>query len=607
MQDANQAAEPVWRGFRRVRRAPAIRVRGTGYTPCGLFPHLNYHAAMYRESYLTFDELSALLRRWADENPELVRLSSIGTSRLGRELWMLTIGPDPDRVRPAVWVDGNMHAQELCGSSVALAIAADVIAMHRDPGSAPHGLTPAMAAAVRGVLFHIVPRMSPDGAEEVLASGRPLRSVPRLSRRNLQHPRWVSGDVDGDGRIRLMRVADPGGELVGHPDIPGLLLPRLPSDDGPFYKVYVEGTIENFDGYNVPSPAFLDDNDTDFNRNFPYAWAPPEKQTGAGAFPLSEPETRAIVETTSAMPHLFAWLNLHTFGGVFIRPLGDKPDTKMDPEDLALYRQLGDWATELTGYPMVSGFEEFTYEPDTPIYGDLTEYAFHQRGCIAYVVELWDLFARVGLERKQRFVDSYSHLTRADMIAIAEWDRDHNRGRVFGAWRPFEHPQLGAVEIGGVDPRAGVWNPPPEHLGEVCRQHSAHFLRLASLAPSISVRELDRRRDGDLTRLAIAVENRGYLPTHILSSARSLELSEPLSLDLTCGGAATLASESRHAIGHLDGWGRGQFGGEATPYYQRTRGTTHRRVIQIAVTGSGTVTARAGSCRVGHVSATFEI
>ena len=562
---------------------------------------------MFRERYLRYDELTAQVRRWADENPELVRLTSIGTSKDGRELWMLTIGPDPDRVRPGVWVDGNMHAAELCGSNVALAIAEDVINLHRDPDRPPHGLTRRMAATVRDVLFYIVPRISPDGAEEVLGTGRPVRSVPRLSRANRQHPRWVSGDVDGDGQVRLMRVADPGGELVGHPDIPGLLLSRRPEDDGPFYKVYVEGMIENFDGFNVPSPAFLDDNDTDFNRNFPYAWAPPEKQIGAGAYPLSEPETRAIVETTAAMPHLFAWLNLHTFGGVFIRPLGDKPDTKMNPEDLALFRQLGVWATELTGYPMVSGFEEFTYEPETPIYGDLTEYAFHQRGCIAYVVELWDLFACVGLERKKRFVDNYSHLTRDDMIAIARWDRDHNHGRVFADWRPFEHPQLGPVELGGVDPRVGIWNPPFERLADVCSQHAAHFLRLASLSPSLSIREVARHRDGDVTRLAIAVENTGYLPTHILASARDLEISEPLSLALSTSGAATLIGKPRHELGHLDGWGRGLFSGDDTPYYLRTRGTTGRAVTEIAVRGSGVVQARAGSCRVGHVEASFEV
>ena len=73
--------------------------------------------------YWRLDDLVAQLEAWANAYPELAKLSSIGKTDEGRDLLLLTIGPDPDRIRPAVWIDGNMHASELCGSSVALAIA----------------------------------------------------------------------------------------------------------------------------------------------------------------------------------------------------------------------------------------------------------------------------------------------------------------------------------------------------------------------------------------------------------------------------------------------------------------------------------------------------
>ena len=135
--------------------------------------------------------------------------------------------------------------------------------------------------------------------------------------------------------------------------------------------------------------------------------------------------------------------------------------------------------TEHTGYPTVSGFHEFLYEPDKPLHGDLSDYAYHQRGALAYVVELWDLFKQLGIERKKPFVDHYSKFGRPEMRAMAAFDRQHNAGRIFGSWKKAKHAQLGDVELGGFDPRVGIWNPPYERLPETCATQSAAFLRVA--------------------------------------------------------------------------------------------------------------------------------
>ena len=565
----------------------------------------------FRQRFLSYDELTRQVKSWADAFPALCRTTSIGRTPEGRELWLLTLGPDPDRARPSAWVDGNMHASELCGSSVTLAIAEDVLRLHlrqKDEGTGPK-LSPAVAARLRDVRFYVLPRMSPDGAEAVLTTGRYVRSVPRDERPARAHARWRSEDVDGDGLALSMRVKDPGGEMIESSEVPGLLLPRTVDDPPPYYKVYPEGVIENFDGNNVPSPYFLSDNQTDLNRNFPHFWAHDAKQEGAGAFPLSEVESRAVVEFATQHPEIFLWLNLHTFGGVFIRPLGDKPDTKMNQQDLALFRQLGAWAEELTGYPMVSGNEEFLYEPDTPIYGDLSDYAYHQRGAIAYVVELWDLFKQVGFERKKRFVDNYTHLTRADMQLIGAWDRDKNESRAVRPWRAFTHPQLGAVEVGGIDARIGLWNPPPSEMPKICADQTAHFLRTAALAPAVVVDPVETTvLSSGLTRVTLTVANHGYLPTFILASAKELTHNEPLWADVSCEGCELAEPDLAHReIGHLEGWGRGLFDGSGALYYMQTRGTTGARTVSWVVRGRGAVSVRVGSCRVGWTTRRVEI
>lgn len=562
----------------------------------------------FRRRYVDHETLTAQVEAWRDAYPHLVRLTSIGKTPEGRDLWMLTIGKDPDRARPTAWVDGNMHASELAGSSVALAIAEDVLRAHVEPETL--GLAPAILERVREVRFFVLPRMSPDGAECVLKSGRFVRSVPRDQRCDRGAARWRSGDIDGDGLTLVMRTPDPTGDYVAAvPEHPDLLVARELTDGGPYYRVHPEGTIEHYDGFTIPTPSFVGDNPVDLNRNFPWSWAPTHEQIGAGSFPTSEPESRAVVEHAVAHPEIFLWLNLHCYGGVFIRPLGHAPDSKMDQDDLGLWRLLGEWAEADTGYPMVCGYEEFLYAPDAPLHGDLTDFAYNQRGAIAYVVELWDLFKRLGLKRPKKFVDYYTHLKRADLAALAAWDAEHNQRRVVRPWVKAEHPQLGPVEVGGIDPRVGVWNPPYELLDEVCRAQSTHFLKVAAMAPQVNVRAVKTAALGDgLTRVEVVLDNTGYLPTYVLASAKKLEWNEGLYADATCDGCALVAgTPARVQLGHLEGWGRGAGTGANELAYLRSNGNRAAARATWVVQGKGTVRVRAGSCRVGFVEAVAEV
>ncbi len=561
-------------------------------------------APFYRE-YLDYAALTRQLQHWAERHPDLVRLQSLQTTPEKRNIWLLTIGLEPERPRPAVWVDGNMHAGELAGSSVALAIAEAAIALHMDdhPQWPDH-----LLAQLRDVLFHICPRISPDGAEAVLTRGGFVRSVPRNPGRQPLEACWEPADLDGDGRCRFIRMEDPAGDFVASADHPGLMLPRVADDPPPWYRLFPEGEIVNWDGRTIPEPAFLRQT-TDLNRNFPWNWAPEPAQLGAGDYPGSEPESRAIIQFATANPNLYAWLNLHTFGGVFIRPLGEKPDSDMHGGDLALYRQLEAWAEEDTGYPTVSGYEEFTYEPGKPLHGDLTDFAYHQRGCLAEVCELWDLFTRLGLPRPKRFVDYYASLSREDMEALAGWDAKENRGRIFRNWTAIDHPQLGSVEVGGQDPLIGLWNPPPEALPGLCRGMARYWLRVAAMLPRLVIERTQvTTLDGGNYAVEVDVANHGYLGTCGIPSSRDLPVNHPLRASLVTTGCSLLAAEDNaREIGQLDGWGRGVGDGSHMPWFQRSVGNRRRETLRWIVRGEGTGTVRVGNQRLGWVERTVAV
>lgn len=92
------------------------------------------------------------------------------------------------------------------------------------------------------------------------------------------------------------------------------------------------------------------------------------------------------------------------------------------------------------------------------------------------------------------------------------WIDDHNNGEGFVDWQPFDHPQLGRVEIGGFVP--GVrFNPPNDAVEALVDQQLAFATTLLKHFPVIEFSEPTVERVGPgLYRVGVTATNTGKLP-----------------------------------------------------------------------------------------------
>jgi murein tripeptide amidase MpaA len=498
-------------------------------------------------------ELTALLQAYAEARPDIVELRSIGKSHEGRDIWLAVVtrrstGPDLDK--PALWIDGNIHAAELTACTAAL--------YYLHHLCANDGVEDRVTHLLDTRVVYVCPRLNPDGAELALADvPRFIRSSTRPYPHDEEHVDGMTmEDVDGDGRVLYMRIPDPHGTYRKHPADHRLMIPREPGEiGGEYYRVLPEGTIRRWDGVRIH--VNRDREGLDLNRNFPSNWRQEFEQVGAGPYPASEPEVRAMVDFCVTHPNIGAAVAFHTHSGVIIRPMGTAPDDDMTPEDLWMIQRLSDAATRSSGYPCVSGFHGFKYHPKEIITGT-QDWLYEHLGALCWTVELWAPNKEAGIEGYD-WIHWYREHPPEDDLKLLKWSDEQCGGQAHADWRPFDHPQLGPVEIGGWD-RLNFWRNPPPHLRErEAARFPAWLTQLALALPRLEVLQarcepLGHDGAGDTWRVRLAVGNAGYLPAFVTQRAKERKVVRGTVFEIALPpGAELLGGKAREIGPHLDG------------------------------------------------------
>ena len=345
--------------------------------------------------------------------------------------------------KPGVNINGNTHAGEVSGAEVCLYLINHLLSHY--------GQDPYVNMLMDTRVFYVIPKINPDGSDAYLKKpGEPMD--PNLKKADDDGDGLLdedgAEDLNGDGVITLMRIRDEKGPLKTSPKDSRLMIERKIDEKGEWRIIGPEGIDNDKDGKINEDPPGSTSSVS--NRNYPAFWAPERIQSGAGIYPLSEPESKAQVDFLLAHPNIAATQAYHTHSGIILWGYAALPTDQMPPEDRQNYRAIGLLGSAITGYPFVSVYEDFTTDKFNPRHGDFTDWVYDQFGAYGMVIEIWKAPGETG----------GTAFAGRDLKIALDWNDKELGGKAFVNWSKFKHPQFGEVEIGGWDDNFFTQNPP---------------------------------------------------------------------------------------------------------------------------------------------------
>lgn len=528
--------------------------------------------------YNTPKDVNAYLKSWNSKYPQLTKLINIGKSSGKNDLFIFRIAaggkgsPGPDS-RPAVFVSANIEGVHPVGTEAALMLIQKLLTKY--------GSDNKIKSLLDRRTVYVAPLLNPDAAYSFFAR---IRVERRRNNNPVDDDSDELIDEDGpddlnrDGLITQMRVKDPEGQMIQDPAEPRLMRKADPKKgEKGIYKVYTEGLDNDMDGnYNEDPPG-----GAEVNRNFPHDFEYYVKS--AGLWPVSQKETIALVKFLVSHPNIAmvlnfstenTFLNLQQTGRAraagakvkvpqrFASFLGLDPDKEYDMQELidilkgmpifggqeidesliAMMLGLGPaMSIDKKDSPYIEavqkdykdGLKEAKLDyPEKRAKGvgkgSFVAYCYYQYGVQVFSSDLW----RIPEPKKEpadkdaltveklpprpaakegEHPDSY----------ILKWSDSALQGNGFVDWKPYNHPTLGNVEIGGFIPFLKT-TPPPFEIEKAIDFHTDFYIDLMGRLPRLEIKEtkVEALEDG-LYQVTAYLTNTGWFPTSTAQGVRA--------------------------------------------------------------------------------------
>jgi hypothetical protein len=474
-------------------------------------------AGAAEEVRLSFDhfydnaELTRALKSLERAYPQLVTVQSIGKSVQGRDLWAVLLNnpkTGPAEHKPGYYVDGNIHGNEIQGAEVALYMIWYLLKNY--------GKTALATRLLDERVFYVVPTMNPDSREFYIHQASDPNSprsgwVPLDDDRDGAVDEDGPEDLDGDGAITTMRKKDPYGRYKPKPEDPRILESAKVDEKGEYEILGEEGIDNDGDGrINEDGPG-----EYDMNRNFGYNWQPNYVQRGAGPYPFSFPEAKAVADFVMAHPNIMGAQSFHNSGGMILRGPGAKNLGEMNTAD----RQVMDYIGK-KGESILPGYRYITiYKDMYTVYGGSIDFFNNLLGIFTFSNELDMDLAREPKppapkgDEKEEESGARAMLRRGADIEEMVYQDLVLMGEQYSDWKPYKHPLYGDIEIGGAKKFASRV-PPLFKLAETCHRNAAFVLYHADQLPRLKFDrfKIQKIKDG-LFQVDVVITNATVTPT----------------------------------------------------------------------------------------------
>lgn len=457
--------------------------------------------------FYDFDQMTDAMERLAEAHPDLASLVSLGRSVQDRDLWLLAINnPETgsDTEKPAIWIDGNIHGNEVQAAETVLYTAWYLLEAYDE--------VPSIRTLVDDHAFYLVPMVNPDGRAGWFTEAHSPNSnrgglKPTDSDRDGLVDEDGPEDLDGDGHIGRMWRADPNGTHRRSERDPRIFerVPRVPGPDGSIMTG--DWSMAGSEGIDNDGDGRINEDGEggyDMNRNFPSDWQPVHVQRGAGTHPFCYPETRAIGDFIRAHPNIAAGQSYHNTGGMLLRGPGVKYGENAYPRaDRSVYDALG-----AAGVEMLPHYDYLIIHSDLyGVHGGCVNWMAEGLGIVSFTNELWT--DRRIFQEGDRTPDEEGRFRWQDRMLF---------GQTFTDWTEYDHPTLGEVLIGGGT-KYSRRTPPPFMLEEEAHRNFAFTMFHADQMPKLRSEIEAEEISPDLWQVDVVVCNDRLIPTRTARAA----------------------------------------------------------------------------------------